>query len=325
MKKLWLVGSSWLATSLFVPSTAQANLMDPGTCSTSSVTITRMESPPIDGNDIVYDGELAATQCFGVNTVGAPANNDDAQGRSSPSPNIGHLGDGFLNGEALSNGPNAGDPDTALDPYLFIDSPGVDDSPSLSTPHDIPGNGSAYDPGWIHLAHVDSSGNSTYSNVGTGEQALYIGDLLQIDWVCAINDCGSGTWSLETVPNIVELVQALLGPNSFDHLAISIFQANKLAVYDFDFTILSQPGYELDGLIDFVTPYSFTGTWDMEDFAPQSDSFSHVNFWARDPFITVQTVPAPMSWALVLIGLFCLTMMGRLHHYKAYPVSRHGA
>lgn len=306
MKRLWIVGSSCLVVALFAPSVAQAFLLDPATCTTDALTITRMEESPIDGNNVVFDGEIASTQCFGVNTQGAPANNDNADGRSSPSPNIGHLYDGFLNGEPLSSGPNAGDPNTALDPYLFIDSPGVDDSPSLSQPHDIPGNDSIHDPGWIHLAGIDgTTGNTTYSQLGTGEGALDIGDLVQITWECLITGCGAGTWTLETQPNIVEMVQELLGPNAFDHLAISIFQANKLAIYDFDFTILAQPGNELEGLVDFVTPYSFTGTWSMVDFAPQGNSFSHVNFWARDPLV-IQTVSAPASWALILAGLLCL-------------------
>ena len=311
MSKLWIVKSAWVAVALLASSAAQAFLFNPATCTTDSVTITRMEDPPIDGSGIVYDGEFTATKCFGVNTAGAPTNNDDAQGRSSPSPNIGYLYDGFLNGEPLANGPTAG-PDSALDPYFFIDSPNVDDSPSLSSPHDIPGNASVYDPGWIHLAHVDgTSGNISYSSAGTGADALNIGDLLEITWECGVGGCGSGTWSLETVPNIVELVQDLLGPNAFDHLAISMFQANKLAVYDFDFTILSQPGNELEGLIDFVTPYTFEGTWNMEDFAPQSGSFSHINFWARDPLLEVRTVSAPTSWALILASLLCLAVMRR--------------
>jgi hypothetical protein len=305
VKNLWIVGTSWFIAVLITPTAAHAYVSDPGTCTTGSLTITQMESPPLDGNGVVYDGYIAATQCFGVNTVGAPANNDDAQGRSSPSPNIGHLGDGFLNGEPLSSGPHAG-PNSALDPYLFINSPGVNDSPSLSTPHDIPGNDSIYDPGWIHLARVDgTTGETSYSQLGTGDGALYIGDLLQVTWECAINGCSSGTWSLETEPNIVELVQGLLGPNAFDHLAFSIFQANQLAVYDFDFTILSQPGGELEGLIDFVTPYAFRGTWDMGDFSPSS-SFSHVNFWARDPLIGVAFVPTPATLALLGLGLLAL-------------------
>ncbi|MGM0632927.1 MAG: hypothetical protein ACQETO_07100 [Pseudomonadota bacterium] len=300
--------SAWLILALFAPSAAQAYLLDPADCTPGSLTITRMEDSPIDGNGVVYDGEIAATQCFGVNTAGAPTNNDDALGRSSPSPNIGHLGDGFLNGEPLPD-----DADSALDPYLFIDSPAGDDSPSLSTPHDVPGNDSIYDPGWIHLAGVDhTSGNVTYSTAGTGGLALDIEDLLEVDWSCiSADDCGSGTWSVETAPDIVEQVQELLGPNAFDHLAISVFQANRLAVYDFDFTILSQPGNELAGLIDFVTPYSFTGAWNMQDFSPNSGSFSHVNFWARDPLVTVQTVPTPISWTLILAGLLGLGMMRR--------------
>lgn len=85
-----------------------------------------------------------------------------------------------------------------------------------------------------------STGDVGYSNVGTGDDMLYIGGLLQIDWMCS-GGCDAGSWSLETAPDIVERVQALLGPNSFDHLAISIFQVNKLSVYDFDFTILPFP------------------------------------------------------------------------------------
>ncbi len=304
MKKLWFAGSSWLIVAMFTPPVAQAALIDPETCTTNSLTITRMEDTPIDGIGIVYDGSINSTKCFGVNVAGAPSANDDAGGRSSPSPNIGHLGDGFLNGESLPD-----DPGSVLDPYFFIDSPAGDDSPSLSTPHDIPGNDSIYDPGWIHLARIDGGESKavTYSDVGSGAEALFIGDLLTVQWTCSSDDCGTGTWTLETVPNIVDLVEGILGRNSFDHLAISIFQANKLAVYDFDFTILSKTGNELEGLIDFVTPYSFSGTWDMKDFAPQSDSFSHVNFWARDPLIA-QAVPAPFTWALIMIGLLGLAI-----------------
>lgn len=316
MRKVLLFGCSWLAAGLLAPSAAQAYLIDPDTCNPKNLTITRVESAPIDGNGVIYDGTINSTKCFGVNTAGAPANNDDAGGRSSPSPNIGHLYDGFLNGEPLPNPPPKVAPgDIAMDPYYFIDSPGVDDSPSLSTPHDIPGNASTEDPGWIHLANINFDGTTTYSNLGTGDGALNIGDLIDINWSCLISGCSSGTWSLETESDIVDQVQSILGPNAFDHLAISIFQANRLAVYDFDFTILNQPGKELAGLLDFVTPYSFTGTWDMSDFTGNSDSFSHVNFWARDPLI-LQTVPAPMSWALVLIGLLGLMFTSRRHQVR---------
>lgn len=217
MNKLWLAGSAWLLVPLLTPSAAQASLIDPGTCTLDSLTITRMEESPIDGNGIVYDGNINATKCFGVNTVGAPTNNDDAGGRSSPSPNIGHLGDGFLNGELVQN-----DPASMLDPYFFIDSPAGDDSPSLSQLHDVPGNASIYDPGWIHLAGVDhDSGEVTYSDLGAGNNALFIGDLIEVSWLCSLTSCGSGTWTIETAPNIVGQVQGILGPNSFDQLAIS--------------------------------------------------------------------------------------------------------
>lgn len=263
-------------------------------CTTDSVTLNHIEIIPSDGNNVIWTGSKDATSCAGL----FPGN-DDQGGLSNPNPNIGHENDGLLNGE---NG--------VLDPLTFIDS---------SDLQDLDNDGIFSDPGWVHLANIQQTGTNTdysgnavnYSKLG-GDSGLELADFLDIRFNCDSTECTAGTWSLETLPGIFEEVQAILGENSFDHLAFALKAGNEQsgggwAVYDFDFTELAP---DL-GDFNFVTPYYFEGTWNMDDFGyKKPKQFSHINVWARDPSNSSK-VPLPATLLLLLPGLIALRAINR--------------
>ena len=57
--------------------------------------------PPYEAYNTLTDpyGNLLSGEYFSTECVGVLDGNDDAGGLSEPSPNIGHLGDGLLNGQ----------------------------------------------------------------------------------------------------------------------------------------------------------------------------------------------------------------------------------
>jgi hypothetical protein len=118
-----------------------------------------------------------------------------------------------------------------------------------------------------------------------------------------------GTWSLKTEANIAELLAAagLFDRSYFDHLAFVVKAGSGAndkeggwAIYDFDFNkLLLASG----NAFDLTQPYSFTGTWNMDDF--DGKAISHMSVWARDP-ISVNSVPVPGTMFLVGLGLLAL-------------------
>jgi len=287
LSKIILSNLAALAFSALIPSAAWAGAgIVP--CTTDSFSIKTIEKSPLDNAGLIFSGTQNATSCIGLYT-----GNDTAGIPEVPKENIGRLGDGLLNGQPNKN--------VAL-PANWFQNPSVP-SPLL----DLDGDGKATDPGWIYLGKSES-GNFSAADKPLG---IDIDDILNVKTTCSNQKCTAGTWSLETSLDIITKVQSVLGRNSFDHLAFVLVSANAFAVYDFDFNLLSAgvPGF------DYTTPYSFTGTWNTDDFRNQNDqaqAVSHISIWARDPAPTeVNQVPEPGSLALVGLSLAALAFAGK--------------
>ncbi len=312
-----------LATGLLFNASAQAAYLNPlanGLCNDAykadpstetSVTITSITK--VTGVGTIHDVNSApvnTTSCLGM----FGSINDDPA--SSPSPNIGQLNDGFMNGELVNYNPPGGNnnEDLGLDPLSFID---PSDLQNLGS--DLGPDGLFNDPGWIHLANIqdsdsgDNPGTITYSESG----GLPINDVLTITFDCNVgSDCKAGTWSLKAEPNILELIEPILGAGTFDHLALVLKGGTSgVGIYDFDFIdLVANNAFSGPDGLDFVTPYLITGTWNTDDllatngqFQPQR--FSHANFWARDPTGGSTDVPEPATIALFGLGLLGLAGM----------------
>lgn len=281
-------------------------IANPGTCEVTRASLTSIEqivAPPLPSGQ-PSGINLLSTSYDATACVGVYSGNDDAGGLSSPSPNIGQAGDGLLNGEDIFNGQEFVDPSDfqALDP-----------------------DGVKNDPGWIHLAHFDAennaAGNVSYSMAGPSPLndpllTLDISDLLTLSLSCAVagdnlTDCSSIDWLLTTKLDIIDNVQALLGPATFDHLAFSVKAGNEssgggFAVYDFNFKTIFAA--ENNPALNFLTPYQLGGTLNTLDFGVNKNGkgkgISHLNVWARDPINVATSVPEPTS-----LGIFALALL----------------
>ena len=295
----------WLLSGQFVYA---GYIADPGTCDVTRASLTSIEqivAPPLPSGQ-PSGINLLSTSYDATACVGVYSGNDDAGGLSSPSPNIGQAGDGLLNGEDIFNGQEFVDPSDfqALDP-----------------------DGVKNDPGWIHLAHFDAennaAGNVSYSMAGPSPLndpllTLDISDLLTLSLSCAVagdnlTECSSIDWLLTTKLDIIDNVQALLGPATFDHLAFSVKAGSGngngngngndtggFAVYDFNFKTIFAA--ENNPALNFLTPYQLGGTLNTGDLG--NKGISHLNVWARDPINEATSVPEPTS-----LGIFALALL----------------
>lgn len=258
----------------FVVHSAQASV---ATCTLDSFTINTMTNS-VTGNPVALPGAIQATGCFGVN-----AGNDAQGGLNEPDPNLGYLGDGLLNGGMFKGM-------RLVDPGQFIDATQFQAIKDPAKP---------VDPGWIMLGTLNGP-----SGVMTPyDKPLDFGALLSFQMNA------NKTWSLTTNPNLVQMLNdsGLFGRSYFDHLAFVVKagaggnqDTGGWAIYDFDFNKLLATA---PGAFTLSQPYSFTGTWNMDDFGGKD--ISHMSVWARDP-ISTTNIPVPGTVFLAGIGLLAL-------------------
>ena len=216
------------------------------------------------------------------------------------SANIGALGDGFLN---TSDNLDVNGTTTSLWTEFLT-------SDRLL---DLNGDGNAIDPGYIHLGTQGKNLNSdfVYNSVldqGAGS-GLTVEDFVTVDFTCTSGknkSCYGGDWTVAVDQNAVANTQALLGQAStFDQLVFTIRAGGNadwggLGVYVLDFT------QEFDAGLDNLTPFTFSGTWNSDDFTccnvpattGRSQAMTRIDVFARDPI----DANAPGTIGIFLLG-----------------------
>jgi hypothetical protein len=219
---------------------------------------------------------ISATSCAGVFK-----GNDGPT--LNPSPNLGYLNDGLLNGQG-----------GLLSPTQFISPDQLQGLRDAANP---------VDPGWIMLGKLEgNAGELSYaSSRPAGGPAMSLGEVVRYVQTETDPHGVGGTWQLTVDPAILSILASynLFDRSSFDHLAFAVKSSTNWAVYDFDFT-------QMGGAFDLSQPYTITGTWtmatDFENKNGKAQDISHISVWARDPITTFE-VPEPQSLALIGLGL----------------------
>lgn len=233
-----------------------------------------------DAASLLPTGGISASSCAGVF-----AGNEGPT--LNPSPNLGYLNDGLLNGQ-----------DGLLSPTKFI---------SESQLMSLKEADKRVDPGWIKLGELGgNSGQLTYEKVSpVGSDPFFLSTVLKYTQT-KTSDVG-GEWLLEVDKNIVSILAGYgLDRSTFDHLAFSVKSSIGWAVYDFDFNAINE---DYEGAFDLSKPYTLAGTWTMNyDFfnkKGKGQDISHISVWARDP-IPTNEVPLPGTIFLMGVGLLAL-------------------
>ncbi|MBA6329355.1 PEP-CTERM sorting domain-containing protein [Colwellia sp. MB02u-6] len=261
-------------------------------CSTTSVQITGITAVAAAGGNIVPANKVIdSTSCLGFVTY------PDNDWGNNPKPNMGGLGDGLLNSEAVLKGQGQ-DKDSYYVPGDYFLTNDRDSMVNLD------GIGEANDPGWIRLggAETTSGGewNFKYDSIGN----YNLGSVIDMSFI------DNGTWSLAVDPSAIEFVTKALGrPSVFDHLAFVMKGPNSggnddgsWAIYDFNFYDLIDDDKLNISFGD--TTYKFEGTWDKDMFI-KNNALSHMSVWAHDPPVA-QDVPEPSTLAIFVLGIIGL-------------------
>jgi len=296
-----IIASAAIMT-LIISNFTYADLLVPSNdlCVESSFTITDITAVAPAGTNIV-GAPLDATSCLGFITS---PDNDFA---NDPSPNMGGLGDGLLNGEVGGQGQDnnyyvAGDHflTNIADSMVNLDNIGVAD-----------------DPGWIRLGGANTENTEDYVEDGVtfvdGQYTFQYDSIGSYDLGSVINMSFrvDGTWTLAVDPSAIALATLALGrPSIFDHLAFVMKGPNNVegswAIYDFNFHDLIQ--YKSLPISLGDTAYNFTGTWDPNLFV-NDNALSHMSVWAHDPPAnTLVVIPEPTSLTILALGLIGLSL-----------------
>jgi hypothetical protein len=291
VNKMYNIKLSSVVFALMVCGVSNADvILSAESCKPQAVTITSIKSVFPVGQELVDNGPINSTACLGFVTT--PSNDWG----NNPSPNLGGLEDGLMNGEVVKGiGQDNNSYYVAGDEFL------TNNKDSMI---DLDGDSVADDPGWIRLGGAETETNGIwdfeYDSIGGLSLASLITMTLNND----------GNWSLAVDPYAITAVTNELGrPTVFDHLAFVMKGPNNggedfgsWAIYDFNFYDLIDNGLNIS-LGD--TAYDFEGTWDVNMFN-NDNALSHFSIWAHDPPATTTVVPEPSTLAIFVLGMIGL-------------------
>ncbi|WP_162883972.1 hypothetical protein [Chromatocurvus halotolerans] len=229
---------------------------------------------------------ISSTSCLGFIT-----DPNNAWGKS-PSPNVGDLYDGLLNGQIGGTG----NTDYYIDPNQFL----TNDNDAWVD---------ATTPGWIMLAQSEVTSNGEWINDSSYKDV----NEYNLNQFIDLSFNNNGEWSLLVDPGAIDgATQALGRPAVFDHLTFVLKGSNSAeapwAIFDFNFWDLLDAGLDIS-LGD--TAYYFTGSWQPN--VVNGQELSNVGIWAHDPLFSITQVSAPGTlWLIGLVMVFAGgTLRGR--------------
>ncbi len=351
--------------SLVILMTTSSTAMATSLCSYSDVQLDFVqlasgdEDPLIDPDNPLTIGPVNSSDC--VILLG----NDQPIPKGKDSTNIGTYQDGFMNGE--------GEYYTVFDPFYLDENVGDGDfnenllfiDPTIDL-QKLDGEGDPNsgfnDPGWIYLGKDEGDGFGYGVEVGKGLEDMVevtplvdtpegLEGLVDINFYCGDGEdplggnCTQGSWSIEPNPDIVGILDDLIGEGFFDQLAfvfktgnvchpptlpedidlddngcIDIYEGPEFSIYNFDFGAIFEDFNALPeelglGTASLELPYNLGGTFDLGSTFLNKD-ISHISVWVRDPadFTTTTEMPEPKSTMLMLFALALLVLRFKSKH-----------